>query len=324
MTRAHPTRWVPSALFAALMTITGCGGAPPSTAASSSGTITDLCAVITRPEAITALGKDPGAPIPFTNGCKYGQDTDPQTLRVTVGTGPESSRAFDGVRKQAQDKVADGEDVFKDLSGVGDAAFLSYGLSNGAVFILKGTTMAQIGVGGFVKGGVPSEVILTTLARHAAPRLSGATAAAPTAAPPGAAKATETCSLITQQEATAALGKDPGPGTAAGKADTGFACSYGIPTGGYLQAGYNPSITRALFDDGKQKAKDAYVNVPNGSFVDIAGLGDTAFVASAPNGGACEFLKGTVLGHVTLVSQTALPAPADTLTRLCRLLVGRV
>jgi hypothetical protein len=153
----------------------------------------------------------------------------------------------------------------------------------------------------------------------------GATAAAvATSAPAAVHQATEACALITQQEATTALGSDPGPGVASGKADTGVACTYTKSTGGYLQVGVNPSITRALFDDGKQKVQDAYQQVPNSAVADISGMGDTAFVASNPNGGACEFLKGSVLGHVTIVSPTVMPTPAETLTTLCGLLVGRI
>jgi hypothetical protein len=128
------------------------------------------CGVITRSEAGGALGIDPGPPIPFQNGCKYGQDTDPKTLRVTVGTGAQSTRAFDSLRKGEQQKATDGSVAYKDLPGVGDAAFLSLGATSGVVFILKGSTLAQIAVGGFDTSKSP-EQILVTLANDAAPRL---------------------------------------------------------------------------------------------------------------------------------------------------------
>jgi hypothetical protein len=84
--------------------------------------------------------------------------------------------------------------------------------------------------------------------------------------------------------------------------------------------GTNPNQTRALFDSAKTEVQQAGGNV----FQDLPGVGDAAFVGSNDQGGACYVLKGSILGHITVYSRTALTAPADALTTLCRALAGRL
>lgn len=153
---------------------------------------------------------------------------------------------------------------------------------------------------------------------------SSAAGSSPTSAPIPTQKVTDACALVTEQEATAALGADPGVGKSQGRAGAGQKCTYQGAGGIFLSVGINPLVTRAQFDDGKQKTKDNYQAQGGGTVQDISGIGDTAFVASSDHGGACEFLKGTLLGGVTIISPAVMTSPAAVLTSLCRTLVGRV
>ena len=164
----------------------------------------------------------------------------------------------------------------------------------------------------------------------------GGTAAAPTATsssatspPTSAASATPqtaalgACGLITEQEATTALSSDPGAGTPEGTG-ANQACAFGQGNGGgFLQAGYNDNQTRALLDGAKAKVSGSYQQ-QGGTVVEVAGIGDANFVASSPHGGGCYVLKGSILGHITLISPSVLSSPADTMTTLCRAMEGRI
>ena len=135
---------------------------------------------------------------------------------------------------------------------------------------------------------------------------SAATAANQSAAPAQGGKAIDACALITEQEATAFLGSDPGPGVNTGTADAP-ACFYGSM--GILVA---PTDGQAEFTT-KTSALQGTTN-----FFPITGVGDGAGATIVANTVAdLEFYKGSVgisvevqgdpsLQNITLAALTTL------------------
>ena len=135
---------------------------------------------------------------------------------------------------------------------------------------------------------------------------SAATAANQSAAPAQGGKAIDACALITEQEATAFLGSDPGPGVNTGTADAP-ACFYGSM--GILVA---PTDGQAEFTT-KTSALQGTTN-----FSAITGVGDGAGATIVANTVAdLEFYKGSVgisvevqgdpsLQNITLAALTTL------------------
>jgi Protein of unknown function (DUF3558) len=140
----------------------------------------------------------------------------------------------------------------------------------------------------------------------AAGAASAASAANQSAAPAQGGKAIDACALITEQEATAFLGSDPGPGVNSGTADAP-ACSYGSL--GILVA---PTDGQAEFTT-KTSALQGTTN-----FFAITGVGDGAGATIVANTIAdLEFYKGSVgisvevqgdpsLQNITLAALTTL------------------
>ncbi|HEX7473014.1 MAG TPA: hypothetical protein VF323_08010 [Candidatus Limnocylindrales bacterium] len=153
------------------------------------------------------------------------------------------------------------------------------------------------------QGQVSSPAQASTPARASAP--ASAAASAPTTT------AIDACALITEQEATAFLGTDPGPGTDTGSA-TSPACSYG----GSLTLGVEPTDGQAQYATTKAAMQGS------GKAQELSGVGDAAYVFIVANTIAdMEILKGTALlsvhvqgdpsrQNVTLATLTALGSKA--------------
>jgi hypothetical protein len=119
--------------------------------------------------------------------------------------------------------------------------------------------------------------------------------AATQAATPGSG-AVDACALITEQEATAFLGSDPGPGAETGTADAP-ACSYG----GSLTIGVEPGDGAAMY----ATTKDAMQG--SGKAQDLPGVGDAAYVFIVGNTiGDMEILKGSTLLSVRVQGDPSL------------------
>ena len=125
-------------------------------------------------------------------------------------------------------------------------------------------------------------------AQASAPESSGASAPSTTAI--GA------CALITEQEATAFLGSDPGPGTNTGS-PASPACAYG----GSLTIGVEPTDGQARFATIKAAMQ------ASGKAQNLSGVGDAGYVFVVANTIAdMEILKGSVLLSVHVQGDPSL------------------
>jgi hypothetical protein len=122
-------------------------------------------------------------------------------------------------------------------------------------------------------------------------------AAAVTAKPPAAAGVGLTaCGLITQQDATTAIGSTVGPGTAGGTAALSE-CIYGD---GALIVGMKAD-SKAFYE---QSQTDAQAR----GATNVAGVGDGAFEAGAGQTTTLLFLKGTTIVSIILSAPGAKDA----------------
>jgi hypothetical protein len=119
------------------------------------------------------------------------------------------------------------------------------------------------------------------------------------------------CGLITEQDATTALGNPSGPGTSGG----------------------SPAFSECVFDKGaliismKTQAKALYdtsrAHLPAGRFTDVAGVGDGAFETG---GGksliTLEFYKGTTL--VSILFAPGAGAPKDAVIAVAKIAASHI
>lgn len=150
-------------------------------------------------------------------------------------------------------------------------------------------------------------------AQATAPSQASAPVATQAAAP--VAGAIDACALITEKEATAFLGSDPGPG-----ADTGSASSPACAYGGSLTIGVEPTDGQALYATTKAAMQGS------GKAEDLTGVGDAAYVFIVANTiGDMEILKGSVLLSVRVQGDPSLQNVTVTrLTALGTTAVGRL
>lgn len=130
-------------------------------------------------------------------------------------------------------------------------------------------------------------------------------------APAASTSAINACALITEQEATAFLGSDPGPGMDTGSADSP-ACAYDAS----LTIGIDPTGGKARFDLDTSSIQGS----ANGHT--LSGVGDAGAVTIVANSiAAMEILKGSMvltinvqgdpsLQNITLAALTALGTTA--------------
>ena len=134
--------------------------------------------------------------------------------------------------------------------------------------------------------------------------------------PGGAAAAGATapnpCSLVTEAEATTAIGAAAGPGVPGGSSDVPR-CTYG---NGALIIDAS-SQGRAEYDS--QHA--AMTSGPAGSSREVSGVGDAAFEVSGGPTAIVMFAKGSTL--VEIILQGSLSAPADAGITLASAAAGR-
>jgi hypothetical protein len=154
----------------------------------------------------------------------------------------------------------------------------------------------------------------TTSAGTSSVAATASAAGSSTAAPaPGAASAAlDSCTLITSQEASAALGTDAGtPQGVAGQ------CSYATSAGSMtiIAAAY-PSNSAAQSSYAATRSS-AQAGVPG--FQDLTGLGDRAFVTSS---GLIEFSKGESVVIIQVLSSDSPSVSA--MTTLAQAALGRV
>jgi hypothetical protein len=121
--------------------------------------------------------------------------------------------------------------------------------------------------------------------------------------------------LITEQEAKAFLGSDPGPGVNTGTPDSP-ACAYG----GSLTFVVQPSAGRAQYDADHGAAQGS------GKATDLSGVGDAGYAFIVANTIAqMEIVKGTVLLQVNVQGDPSLQnITLAALTTLGTTAIGRL
>lgn len=147
-----------------------------------------------------------------------------------------------------------------------------------------------------------------------APAGGGAQSAAPAASTPAAAGVSSGCALITEKEATALLGSDPGPGVEGTDATTP-SCAYD----GSLTFSLDASAGKAKFDADKAAAAGS------DKMNDLPGVGDAGYAFIV--GGAIaqvEVLKGSAILTVNIQGNPASGSiTVAALTTLMTAAVGR-
>src|SRR5450631_634408 len=151
-----------------------------------------------------------------------------------------------------------------------------------------------------------TSAVQTTAAATDATSVAATNAASTDATPAAAPSAGGTaCTLVTEQEVGAALGTDPGPGSA----DTGEGgssqCQYGTPQSAFVLVNLNPTQGKPFYDNTRNNPK----LIQAGTVTDVAGVGDRAFGIFGHGTAAIYFNKGDALVLVMVEIRTATSPP---------------
>lgn len=163
----------------------------------------------------------------------------------------------------------------------------------------------------------PAETAAATTQQPAPDASGGATASDGSGAPaPAASSNLHACVLVSEQDATTALGADPGVGkedTQNGDFGGNSKCNYTIASGG-VQVSASSIAGKALCDGNRQ---------PNS--VDVPGVGDSAF--ETPATGAHEatvyYLKGDICVSITIETPASMGSAKDRVIALATTAAGR-
>jgi hypothetical protein len=168
--------------------------------------------------------------------------------------------------------------------------------------------------------GVPAvqtRVGASTPATSVAPTVPASTGATPLAASTAGGNA---CSLVTEADATTALGTDPGPGTANTGAHDSSQCHYGAYQSKLVLVNITPTQGKPAYDNMRNNADTGKA----GSAVDVAGVGDAAFEVDSDGSAGIFFRKGDALVLVSVVFYLAPSPPTDQARALAKLVAGRI
>lgn len=132
---------------------------------------------------------------------------------------------------------------------------------------------------------------------------------------PAAPAATNACALVTEKEAGAALGADPGPGR--------DVASHGASSCMYSTS---PSLVtvNALPSAGKADYEHLRAQAPGGRVVNIAGVGDAAFATFSGPAASIDFYKGDTFVAVVLITGRAGSPPKARAIALARTAASRI
>jgi hypothetical protein len=182
--------------------------------------------------------------------------------------------------------------------------------------------------------GAAVAVILAVSGCHAGPSgSSGASqqsraASAPTdqaitvagsGAPPAAGGKKHACSVVTEQEASTALGADPGPGqeTPPGAGGAG-GCVYGAGSSVVRVTVDASGVGKAIYDGDRS-------SYPSASATDVPGVGDGAFeITTSASQVTVYFYKGGTFVSITLDTAATTGPPKDQVIALATTAAGRV
>lgn len=149
-----------------------------------------------------------------------------------------------------------------------------------------------------------------------APTDSASTDATPAAAPSEGGTA---CALVTQQEVAAALGTDPGPGSA-DTSNGSSQCQYGTFQSAFVLVNLNPSQGKSFYDHTRNDPKVSQA----GAVTDVAGVGDRAFGIFGHGTASIYFNKGDALVLVMVAIGTASSPPKVQALALAKTAASRI
>jgi hypothetical protein len=128
------------------------------------------------------------------------------------------------------------------------------------------------------------------------------------------------CSVITQQEATAALGTDAGPGRKTTEAGVGDRCTYSAETSSLILVNIVYAGGKAAYDH----AREVLTSTQPGALNEVTGVGDGAFGAFGGQQATVEFYKGDTVVVVTLrIAATSQPSKNEAIT-LAKIAADRI
>jgi hypothetical protein len=155
-----------------------------------------------------------------------------------------------------------------------------------------------------------------TPATSVAPTDPTSTDATPAADPSAGGTA---CTLVTEQEVGAALGTDPGAGSAI-TSHGASQCQYGSFQTALVLVNLSPTQGKAAYDLMHSKS-----NLGHGLVVaEVAGLGDRAFEITGPNTASIYFDKGDALVLVMVEIRTASSPPKAQVLALATTAASRI
>jgi hypothetical protein len=153
-------------------------------------------------------------------------------------------------------------------------------------------------------------------ATSGAPTNAASTDATPAAVPAGGGTA---CALVTEQEVAAALGTDPGPGSA-DTSNGSSQCQYGTYQSAFVLVNLNPSQGKPFYDNTRNNPKVSQA----GTVTDVAGVGDRAFGIFGHGTAAIYFNKGDALVLVMVEINTATSPPKAQALALAKTAASRI
>lgn len=130
---------------------------------------------------------------------------------------------------------------------------------------------------------------------------------APTTADPTTSSSSaggNACALITEQDVTAAIGTDPGPGTPLTHLGASQ-CQYGSYETQWVLVNLTPSQGKASYDNFRNNPQTGKA----GAMVDVAGVGDKAFEVGSHGSAGIFINKGDALVVLSVVIGNAATPP---------------
>ena len=151
---------------------------------------------------------------------------------------------------------------------------------------------------------------------------AAATNAASAEATPLAASTTggNACSLVTEADATTALGTDPGPGTGSISAHGSSQCHYGTVGRTLVLVNITPTQGELAYDNMRNNPDIGKA----GAVVDVAGVGDKAFEVDSHGSAGIFLRKGDALVAVSVVFYLAASPPTDQVRALAKTVASRI
>lgn len=135
---------------------------------------------------------------------------------------------------------------------------------------------------------------------------------------PASTGTTDVCSLVTEQEATTALGADPGVGRQSTPGPKGSVCTYGDILG------TSPVLTVVLRPTGGKSALDNDKFIDRQG-VDVSGVGDAAYGVFDGGNATVSFYRGGAYASIGLGSSQIGASPQrDHAIALARMAAGRI